>query len=112
MDTLDDFKAKLVQQPLAVVLAANNKYIHSYSSGVIDADECYGGLDSINHAVLIVGYGTDEATGLEYWLIRNSWNSTWGEKGYLKIKTFKPDEYSSFGGICGVQFRASYPILE
>ena len=36
-------------------------------------------LDPINHAVLAVGYGTDEATGLDYVLAKNSWNTTWGD---------------------------------
>ena len=79
-------KDLIQQQPLAVAVAANNKYIHSYASGIIDAEDCYttddgksGSLNPVNHAVLIVGYGTDEATGLEYWLVKNSWNSTWGD---------------------------------
>ena len=89
---LTKFKAILQKQPVVVGITANNKYIHSYATGVIDADDCvdkhniYQGLNPINHAVLIVGYGTDEATGLDYWLIKNSWNTTWGDKGYVKIK--------------------------
>ena len=89
---LTKFKAILQKQPVVVGITANNKYIHSYATGVIDADDCVDGdhiadgLNPVNHAVLAVGYGTDEATGLEYWLIRNSWNTTWGDKGYVKIK--------------------------
>ena len=93
-------KKAVNKQPVAVAVAANNKYIHSYASGVIDATDCFTsfeGLNPINHAVLIVGYGTDEATGLDYWLIKNSWNTTWGDKGYVKIKM--NDEWE---GICGV----------
>ena len=114
----DDMKNAVAKQPLAVVLAANNAYIHSYASGVLDAADCWHdtrddegkitNLSLINHAVLIVGYGTDTATGLDYWLIRNSWNATWGDQGYVKIKIM-PD-YSHLG-ICGVQDFTVYPIL-
>ena len=109
----DDIKAVVEQQPVAVVLAANNKYIHSYESGVVDAQDCFDNKDPdfslINHAVLIVGYGTDDATGLEYWLIKNSWNTTWGDQGYIKLKT---SYWASDWGICGVQDFIVYPILK
>ena len=39
--TSSDFKARVHQQPVAVAIAANNKYIHSYQSGVIDAKDCF-----------------------------------------------------------------------
>ena len=70
-------------------------YIHSYKSGIIDAADCDSyvvypptqeDINPVNHAVLAVGYGTDEATGLDYWLVKNSWNTTWGDKGYFKLK--------------------------
>ena len=38
------------------------------------------------HAVKVIGYGTDAETGLEYWLCENSWNTTWGDNGFFKIK--------------------------
>lgn len=37
------------------------------------------------HAVSIVGYGTDTATGIPYWTLRNSWNTWWGDKGYIRV---------------------------
>ena len=106
----DKMKASLQQQPVAVAIAANNVYIHSYASGVIDAKDCNKGrYGNINHAVLIVGYGNDEATGLDYWLIKNSWNTTWGDKGYVKFAiSAKIDSYS--GGVCGVNLFQIYPI--
>ena len=63
-------------------------------------------LDEVNHGVLIVGYGNDEASGLDYWLIKNSWNTTWGDKGYFKIAY---DDYSM--GFCGVLHFLTYPVL-
>ena len=90
---INTVKSVVQLQPLVIAIAANNKYIHSYASGVIDADDCTKEvlvekewLNSINHGVLIVGYGTDQATGLDYWLVKNSWNTTWGDKGYFKLK--------------------------
>ena len=82
----------LLEQPLTLAITANNKYIHSYKSGIIDANDCmksvlYDGewLNTINHGVLAVGYGYDLTTGLEYMLIKNSWNTTWGDNGYFKL---------------------------
>ena len=79
-------KAHLQEQPYIVPIAANNKYIHSYASGVIDAEDCATivkvdkeKLNTVNHGVLLVGWGTDQATGIEYWLVKNSWNTTWGD---------------------------------
>ena len=86
------FKAALQKQPLVMGIAANNKYIHSYNGGIIDAEDCDNAvkvdkeyLNTVNHGVLIVGYGKED-TGLKYILVKNSWGTTWGEKGYFKIK--------------------------
>ena len=38
------------------------------------------------HAVRIIGYGTDAATGLNYWTIANTWGPSWGEKGYFRMR--------------------------
>ncbi len=48
----------------------------SYSSGVYSAPStCY--KSGINHALLIIGFGTDE-NGVDYWLVQNSWGIEWG----------------------------------
>ena len=56
----------------------------SYRGGI------YAGCSSspaTNHVVAVVGYGTDN--GVDYWLVKNSWGSEWGEKGYIRIKRGK-----------------------
>ena len=113
-------KVAVAQQPVSVAIAANSVYIHSYASGIIDATDCYiyhdmepyrkkKFINPINHGVLAVGYGHDESTGLDYWLIKNSWNTTWGDQGYVKIAMSK--EKLDSMGFCGVHFYPSYPVL-
>jgi len=53
-----------------------------YTEGIYNAttDEVIGG-----HAVRIVGWGTDEESGVEFWKVANSWNIFWGEKGFIRI---------------------------
>ncbi len=110
--------------PLAVNVDASTW--HLYESGVFDACE-YSSMD-INHVVVLVGYGTDEDTGEDYWLIRNSWSPTFGEAGYIRLKR-DPVDSTECGvddtpmdgtgcegspiqypcGQCGVVFDVSYP---
>ena len=71
-----------------------------YTSGVMDNTNCGHNLD---HAVLAVGYGTDADSGKDYWLVKNSWASTWGDNGYIKMGMVEGD------GICGVQMDPLYP---
>ena len=78
-------KYALVEAPVVIALSVNNKYMHSYKSGVIDALDCddehiYEGenINPVNHAVLAVGYGYNKFLG-DYFLIKNSWSTTWGE---------------------------------
>jgi len=65
--------------PIAVSVDASKW--SAYRSGIFDG--CNQAKPDINHAVVLVGYGVDN--GKKYWLIRNSWSSTWGESGYIRI---------------------------
>mgnify|MGYP006192210421 CR=1 FL=1 len=93
-----------------------------YEGGVYDGS-CG---TTIDHAVQLVGYGTD--AGTDYWLVRNSWGESWGESGYIRIKRFgqgkEPcgtDESPASGsgckggpptiqvcGLCGILVDSSY----
>lgn len=65
-----------------ILIGVDADDIMSYSGGVILSKNC--GRDSINHAVVLVGYGIDK--GLKYWKVRNSWNTDWGEDGYFRLE--------------------------
>lgn len=80
--------------PVSAGIDSSADIFHNYKSGVIDAD-CGTYLD---HAILIVGFGTDKDTGLDYWKIKNTWGSAWGEDGYARLVRGK--------NMCGI---ASYP---
>jgi len=94
----DQMKAALAQQPLAVLVEADKMAFQTYQSGVLTSDACGTQLD---HAVLAVGYGTED--GQDYWLVKNSWDTTWGDNGYIKLGM---DDST---GTCGVQMGPSFP---
>lgn len=62
-----------------------------YSSGVFHAPLNPGKATDIDHLVVLEGYGTDQESGEDYWLVRNSWSPMWGEGGYIRLK--RVDEY-------------------
>ena len=52
---------------------------------------------NVDHAVAIVGAGTDKETGIDYWLVRNSWDVTFGEGGYFRVQR-DTNQMGIFGG--------------
>ena len=64
-----------------VTIGINANPMQDYTSGIDNPASC--SALNLNHAVLIVGYGTEN--GVDYWLIKNSWGVTWGEQGYYRI---------------------------
>ena len=69
---------------------------------MLDSEDCGTNL---NHAVIAVGYGPDEESDLDYYIVRNSWGESWGDKGYIKIAAVAEGD-----GICGVQMQPSFPV--
>lgn len=93
----------VVQQPVAVAIEADENAFQFYSSGVL-TKPCGTNLD---HGVLLVGYGTD-ATGLDYYKVKNSWGTTWGQGGYVLLG--RGPTYNGKQGQCGIQMDPSYPV--
>jgi len=69
----------VTKQPVGCTICAQTSTFQLYRGGVLS--KACG--DNIDHAVLIVGYGSDN--GRPYWLIKNSWGSSWGEHGYVRL---------------------------
>jgi C1A family cysteine protease len=94
----------LSQQPVSIAIEADQKDFQLYSTGVFTSQTCGTSLD---HGVLLVGYGTD--AGNDYYIMKNSWSSSWGESGYMRMG--KGSQYNKGQGQCGLLMSASYPNL-
>lgn len=97
-------KAAVAQQPVSVLIEADTDIFRFYKSGVLNNSGCGNFLD---HAVLAVGYGTEE--GKAYWLVKNSWNVSWGDHGYVKLA--RTDSTAS-AGECGIAMQPVFPVIE
>lgn len=80
-----ELKQAVYQQPVSVTFQVVDDF-SGYTSGVYTSTTCQNGPTDVNHAVLAVGYGHDSESDLDYWLVKNSWGTTWGDKGYFKIE--------------------------
>ncbi|KAG5191392.1 hypothetical protein JKP88DRAFT_231214 [Tribonema minus] len=90
------------KQPVSVAIEADESAFQFYSGGVL----MNGCGTSLDHGVLLVGYGTTE-DGVDYWTLKNSWGPSWGDAGYIRVLRGAPQE----GGECGILQSASYPVL-
>jgi C1A family cysteine protease len=84
-------------RPVTAAVAVDGRDFMLYKSGIFKG-AC---AERLNHAILIVGYGTDPEP---YWIIKNSWDVTWGDKGYMKMYRTEAD-YSQ--EVCGL---AVFPV--
>ncbi|RXG55067.1 hypothetical protein Avbf_10574 [Armadillidium vulgare] len=96
-------KAVATVGPIAVAIQVT-KNLESYAKGVFYDPTCSSyNTNALDHAVLVVGYGTTKA-GEDYWLVKNSWGPKWGLDGYIMMARNRFNN-------CGIASLASYPIV-
>lgn len=92
------------KQPVSIAIEADQSVFQFYSSGVLTSSECGTNLD---HGVTLVGFGVDSNTGKKFWKVKNSWGSSWGEDGYIRLEK----DIENKVGMCGLTLMASYPVV-
>ncbi|KAK9676876.1 hypothetical protein RND81_11G107100 [Saponaria officinalis] len=92
-------QAAVAKQPVGVALESN-LFLQLYRGGIFTG---FCGTN-LNHGGTVIGYG--EQRGNKYWLLKNSWGTNWGEKGFIRMKR----NVASKSGLCGLAKQPCYPI--
>jgi hypothetical protein len=85
--------------PGVVMIHGNETILQHYVSGVFNPSNC---STLVNHSVQVVGWGSEN--GKDYWIIKNSWGTHWGESGFFRLARGK--------NLCGFNIWYFYPILQ
>lgn len=89
--------------PVSVAIDAAHEEFEFYSSGVYYNPKCQSNMDALDHEVLVVGYGNE--ADQDYWIVKNSWSTHWGDKGYIKMARNRNNN-------CGIATQATYPLVQ
>jgi len=139
-DIIPRKNAALVQgldiKPVTAAMVATDPALQFYKSGIYAVEGCgkvtkergdkecemvYEGQDvcfpDVNHGVLVVGYGRDEAVRGDlktYFKVKNSWGAGWGEDGYFRLARYETDKTDPLDnwGECAILSLLSFPIME
>lgn len=93
-------KAVATVGPVSVGIDASHFTFQLYKRGVYHARFC--SQTRLDHGVLVVGYGND--AGKDFWLVKNSWGSSYGMGGYIQMSRNRNNN-------CGIATMANYPVV-
>ncbi|GCC37076.1 hypothetical protein chiPu_0015576 [Chiloscyllium punctatum] len=85
--------------PVSVLVYSSLNSWRFYKSGIFDDADCNN--KRVDHAVVLIGYVNVPSSS--YWIIKNSWGTSWGEKGYMRIIKGK--------NMCSINYCASFPKI-
>ena len=94
-------EAVFTHGPVSVAVDASLDSFGFYKSGVYHDSKCSAW--SLDHQVMLYGYGIDEASGHDYWLVKNSWSKLFGIDGFIKIKRGEGD--------CGIATEGAVAVV-
>ena len=115
----EDLKARLAKQPVGVGIYTNQNF-QFYKKGVLTEEflECSDPKENVNHGVTVIGYGQSKKEDQmsqwceEYWVVRNTWGTKWGENGFFKLCMDGAGNDVQPYGICQLNRFPTYPTMD